>query len=176
MIRAGDVWITARSEKITEGGGWTWALEQAYHTHLPDDVVMRPSPWWSPFISVVPRQRPCYHVVVGRERQSITTPRRYFVERHGRWVPMTHLFTTLCTSVPNSQSTRTITINWAFPLLRLSITNPTHHSSLPIIHHSSWILDFPQIGRNAAMRHLTMATHSQVHSRPSDPCFYILWC
>jgi hypothetical protein len=175
MIRADDVWITARSEKIAEGG-WTWALEQACRTHMPGDVAVRPSPWWPLFISVVPCHRPCYHVAVGRERQPITTPSLYFVERHGRWVPVTRLFTTMCTSIPNSQSTWTIAINWAFPLLRLSVTNPTYQSLLPIIHHSSWILDFPQIGRNTAVRHLAVASHSQVHSRPSDPCFYILWC
>jgi hypothetical protein len=140
--------------------GWTWALEQACRTHLPDDVAVQPSLWWLPFISVTPRHRLCYHIAVGRERQSITTPRLYFVEHHGRWVPVTHLFTTVCTSIPNLQSTRTIAINWVFPLLCLSVTNPMHHSSLLIINHRSWISDFPQIGRNAAVRHQAMASHS----------------
>jgi hypothetical protein len=119
-------------------------LSPPHHTHLPSDVVVRPSPWWPLFISVTPHHRPCYHITVGRERQPITTPRLYSIERHGIWVSMTHLFTTVCTSVPNSQSTWTIATNWVFSLLRLSVTNPVHPQPTLLVHQSASSPNFPQ--------------------------------
>jgi hypothetical protein len=48
------------------------------------------------------------------------------------------------------------------------------HSSLPIIHYSSRISNFPQIGRNAAVRHLPVAREFQVGSYFSGLCSSIL--
>jgi hypothetical protein len=47
--------------------------------------------------------------------------------------------------IPNSWSTRVVTINWRMSLLCLLVTHPEHHSSLPITHYSSRISNFPQI-------------------------------
>jgi hypothetical protein len=121
--------------------------------HWLRDVVERLTSSWPLVISIAPLHIPCYHVTVGHERQSITTLRPYSVERHNRLALVTHLFTTVCTYVPNSWTTRSIAINWAFLLLRLLIMNPTHHSSSPIIHSSSRILGFPEIGHRR--RHKT---------------------
>jgi hypothetical protein len=67
-----------------------------------------------------------------------------------RWLtrspPQDHL-------ILNSRSTRVVPINWRPSLLRLLVTHPAHHSSLPIIRHSPWIPVFPQIGH--PRRHVT---------------------
>jgi hypothetical protein len=51
-------------------------------------LAIMPHTWW------------CYHVVVGRGGHLIIAPRPYPIERHGRWTPVTHLLTTLSSSLP----------------------------------------------------------------------------
>jgi hypothetical protein len=125
--------------------GWTWDLKQACRTHLLGDVVVRPSPCWPSIISVMPCRRPGYHVTIGHSGQPIYCPRD-FIPLSATVDELRWLISSLQRAHlrPNSLHSWSLSTNWAFPLLHLSVMNPTHYSSLPIIHRSSRILDFPK--------------------------------
>jgi hypothetical protein len=73
--------------------------------------------------------------------------------------------------IPNSWSTRLITINWVPSLLRLSVRHLVHHS-MPSSSTIAWAYRiFPETVTNAAVRHLAVASPSQVSSCPSSSHF-----
>jgi hypothetical protein len=108
-----------------------------------------------------------------------TTLSPYPTERHSSRAPVTHFLTAASSSSPKFVALVVALYKLCvsrFPPLRYLVTNPAHHSSLSIIHHISRIPISPKSAGNAAVRHHAVASRSQVHSCPSGPHFYILWC